>query len=77
MDLKTRPMISKRQCVKKMNRNGNNMTLSAHGITVGSTTFLNGQRLTIKSVDPTIHKNDDQKYIYVDTKENGVTAMPI
>lgn len=43
----------------------------------GDTVFLNGNRLTIKTVDPKIYGSPNNYYIYADTKEKGVVAIPI
>lgn len=43
----------------------------------GDIVFLNGNRLTIKTVDPKIYGSHNNYYIYADTKEKGVVAIPI
>ena len=41
------------------------------------TVFLNGNRLTIKSSDPKVYGSHHNYYIYADTEEKGVIAIPI
>lgn len=53
------------------------MLLPPHNYKIGDTIFLNGKRLTITNLEPTVHQNNDTQYIYVDTKEQGVTAIPV
>lgn len=48
-----------------------------YGYKKGDTVFLNGNRLTINSIEPAIHNNGSSKFIYVDTLEKGVVAMPV
>lgn len=43
----------------------------------GDTVFLNGNRLTIKSVDTKVYGSQNNYYIYADTEEKGVLAIPI
>ena len=43
----------------------------------GDTVFLNGNRLTIKSSDPKVYGSQNTYYIYSDTEEKGVVAIPI
>jgi hypothetical protein len=43
----------------------------------GDTVFLNGNRLTIKSSDPKVYGSHHNYYIYADTEEKGVVAIPI
>ena len=43
----------------------------------GDTIFLNGNRLTIKSSDPKVYGSQHNYYIYADTEEKGVLAIPI
>ena len=47
------------------------------GYKKGDTVFLNGKRLTINSIEPEVHHNGSSKFIYIDTQEQGVVAMPI
>lgn len=41
------------------------------------TVFLNGNRLTIKTVDQQVYGSHNNYYIYADTEEKGVLAIPI
>ena len=43
----------------------------------GDIVFLNGNRLTIDSIDPKVYGSDHNHYIYADTKEKGTIAIPI
>lgn len=43
----------------------------------GDTVFLNGNRLTIKSSDPKVYGSQNNYYIYADTEEKGIVAIPI
>lgn len=43
----------------------------------GDTIFLNGNRLTIKSSDPKVYGSQNNYYIYAETEEKGVVAIPI
>ena len=43
----------------------------------GGTVFLNGNSLTIKTVDSKVYGSQNNYYIYADTEEKGVVAIPI
>ena len=43
----------------------------------GDIVFLNGNSLTIKTVDPKVYGSQNNYYIYADTEEKGVVAIPI
>ena len=47
------------------------------GYKKGDTVFLNGKRLSINSIEPEVHHNGSSKFIYIDTQEQGVVAIPI
>lgn len=43
----------------------------------GNTVFLNGNRLTIKSINPKVYGTNHNQYIYADTEEKGTVAIPV
>ena len=48
-----------------------------YGYKAGDVVFVNGDHLTIKSIDPALYSNGSTKIIYIDTIEKGVVAMPV